>query len=114
VTHAYDNVPYYRRLFDDAGIEPRDIRQLADLEKIPITTKATLQALGGFDMIARGLSTSSLITRRTNGSTGIPLTLHRQRAEQVLPALFLWRVRRDLGLTRGVRVTALVKGSYRA
>lgn len=114
VTHAYDNVPYYRRLFDDAGIKPRDIRRLADLERIPITTKSTLQALGGSDMIARGLSASSLITRQTNGSTGIPLTVHRQRSEQLLPALFLWRVRHDLGLTRGVRVTALVKGSYRA
>jgi phenylacetate-CoA ligase len=113
VTHAYDNVSYYRRLFDDAGIKPRDIQRLGDLEKIPITTKATLQALGGSDMLARGYSASSLVTRRTNGSTGIPLTVYRQRAEQLLPAFFLWRVSRDLGLDRGVRVTALVKGSYR-
>lgn len=113
VTHAYDNVPYYRRLFDDAGIEPRDIQRLADLEKIPITTKATLQSLGGSDMIARGVSVSSLIKRQTNGSTGIPLSVYRQRAEQLVPPLFLWRVMRDLGLSRGLRVTALVKGTYR-
>ena len=113
VTHAYDNVPYYRRLFDDAGIEPRDIQRLSDLEKIPITTKATLQSLGGSDMIARGVSISSLIMRQTNGSTGIPLSVYRQRAEQLVPPLFLWRVMRDLGLSRGVRVTALVKGTYR-
>jgi phenylacetate-CoA ligase len=113
VRHAYDNVPYYRRLFDDAGITPNEIRGLADLDRIPITTKSTLQALGGSDMIARGLSTSSLIKRRTSGSTGIPLTLYRQRAEQLLPALFLRRVRGDLGLTRGARVSALVAGSYR-
>jgi phenylacetate-CoA ligase len=114
VNHAYDNVPYYRRLFADAGIEPCDIQRLADLEKIPITTKATLQALGGSDMLARGFSASRLVARSTNGSTGIPLTVYRQHAEQVLPAFFLWRVRRDLGLDRGVRVTALVKGSFRA
>jgi phenylacetate-CoA ligase len=114
VTHAYNHVPYYRRLFDDAGIKPRDIQRLADLEKIPITTKATLQSLGGSDMITRGIPMSSLIRRQTNGSTGIPLSVYRQRAEQLLPPLFLWRVRRDLSLSRGVRVTALVKGSYRA
>jgi len=113
VRHAYENVPYYRRLFDDAGIKPRDIRRLADLEKIPVTTKATLQALGESEMISRGLSSSSLIKRQTNGSTGIPLTIWRQRAEQLLPALFLWRVRHDMGLSRGVRVTALVKRSFR-
>jgi phenylacetate-CoA ligase len=114
VKHAYDNVPYYRRLFGDARIEPRDIPRLADIEKIPVTTKATLQALGGSDMLARGFSASSLVARSTNGSTGIPLTVYRQRAEQLLPAFFLWRVRRDLGLERDVRVTALVKGSFRA
>src|SRR6185295_16153202 len=73
VAHAYDNVPYYRRLFDDAGIRPRDIQRLGDLEKIPITTKATLQALGGSDMLAHGIPASGLVARRTNGSTGIPL-----------------------------------------
>lgn len=113
VRHAYEKVPYYRRLFDDAGIKPQDIRGTADLRRIPITTKATLQALGGSDMIARGLSASTLITRQTNGSTGIPLTIWRQRAEQLLPALLLWRVRNDMGLRRGVRVTTLVKRSFR-
>ena len=109
VRHAYDNVPYYRRLFDEAGIEPRDIRGLADIERIPITTKATLQALGGSDMLDRGFSPSDLIARATNGSTGVPLTVYRRRIEQVLPTLFLWRVRRELGLRRGLRVTILTK-----
>ncbi len=113
VRHAYDNVPYYQRLFDEAGIHPRDIESVADLPRIPVTTKATLQALGGSDMIARGVSVSGLIARQTNGSTGIPLTLRRQRAEQLLPALFQWRVRHDTGLDRGARVTALVKRSFR-
>jgi phenylacetate-CoA ligase len=114
VRHAYANVLYYRRLLDEAGVKPEEIRGIADLPRIPITTKATLQALGGTDMIARGLSRSSLVTRQTNGSTGIPLTVYRLPAEQLLPALFLSRVRRSFGLTHGTRATALVKRSYRA
>lgn len=109
VQHAYENVPYYRRLFDEAAVNPDDIRSLADLERIPITTKATLQSLGGSDMLARGLAKSDLIERETNGSTGIPLTVYRARVEQVIPTLFLWRVRRELGLRRGLRVTFLTK-----
>lgn len=109
VRHAYENVPYYRRLFDHAGVNPDDIRTLADLKRIPITTKATLQKLGGSDMLARGLAKSDLVKRETNGSTGIPLTVYRKRSEQVVPTLFLWRVRRELGLRRGLRVTFLAK-----
>jgi hypothetical protein len=72
VRHAYDNVPYYRRLFDEAGIEPRDIRGLADLERIPVTTKAALQSLGRSEMLTSGMSAARLIARQTNGSTGVP------------------------------------------
>ena len=109
VRHAYDNVPYYRRLFDEAGIAPDDIRELGDIERIPITTKATLQALGGSDMLARGFSPSNLVARETNGSTGVPVVVYRQRFEQLVPALFLWRVRRELGLRRRLRVTFLTR-----
>lgn len=109
VRHAYENVPYYRRLFDEAGIKPADIRGLSDLEKIPVTTKATLQSLGRSEMLTSGIAPARLIARQTNGSTGVPLTVWRQRMEQLVPVLFLWRVRRALGLRRGLRVTFLTK-----
>jgi phenylacetate-CoA ligase len=109
VRHAYDKVPYYRRLFDEAGIEPADIRHLPDLTKIPVTTKATLQSLGRSEMITSGIAPAQLVARQTNGSTGVPLTVWRQRMEQLVPVFFLWRVRRALGLRRGLRVTFLTK-----
>ena len=37
--HAYRNVPFYRAKFDAAGVHPDDCRDLADLEKFPVTTK---------------------------------------------------------------------------
>jgi len=45
VTHAYENVPYYSKLFDRNGIKPQDIRSVEDLSIIPITTKKDLQSL---------------------------------------------------------------------
>lgn len=38
--HAYHRVPLYRRLFDKAGVTPRDLHSAADLVHLPITTKA--------------------------------------------------------------------------
>ena len=36
--HAYAHVPHYRRKFDDAGVHPGDLKELADLAKFPFTT----------------------------------------------------------------------------
>ena len=55
ITHAYDRVPYYRRLFDSAGLKPADIRGLADLVKIPTTSRAQLLELPLKDITARGI-----------------------------------------------------------
>ncbi|MDG6224235.1 MAG: AMP-binding protein [Candidatus Thermoplasmatota archaeon] len=35
----YPFSPYYRRLFDDKGIDPRSIRRIKDLELVPLTRK---------------------------------------------------------------------------
>ncbi len=40
VRHCYANVPYYRKVFLDAGLTPDDIATIRDLEKLPFLTKA--------------------------------------------------------------------------
>ncbi|EMA47842.1 phenylacetate--CoA ligase PaaK [Halococcus saccharolyticus] len=39
VRHAYENVPFYREAMDDAGVAPDDIEGIADIQKLPMTTK---------------------------------------------------------------------------
>ncbi|MBC7727235.1 MAG: phenylacetate--CoA ligase, partial [Microbacteriaceae bacterium] len=41
---AYDLVPHYRQAFDAAGVQPADLKTLADLAKFPFTTKQDLRA----------------------------------------------------------------------
>jgi phenylacetate-CoA ligase len=50
--HAYENVAHYRRAFDEAGVHPDDLRQLADLAKFPFTTKKTLRDNYPFGLFA--------------------------------------------------------------
>ncbi|HYB09341.1 MAG TPA: phenylacetate--CoA ligase PaaK [Alphaproteobacteria bacterium] len=50
--HAYANVPHYRKKFDDAGVHPRDFRQIEDLAKLPFTTKEDLRQNYPFGMFA--------------------------------------------------------------
>ena len=50
--HAYDNVPHYRRAFDEAGVHPDDLKTLADLAKFPFTVKKTLRDNYPFGLFA--------------------------------------------------------------
>lgn len=50
--HAYDNVPHYRKSFDEAGVHPDDLGDLSDLSKFPFTVKADLRANYPFGMFA--------------------------------------------------------------
>lgn len=69
--HAYDNVPFYRRAFDDAGVRPEDCRSLADLAKFPTTTKHDLRDNYPFGMLAVPRTQLSRV-HASSGTTGQP------------------------------------------
>ena len=50
--HAYDNVPFHRKTFDDKGVHPDDLMTLADLAKFPFMTKAALRDNYPFGLFA--------------------------------------------------------------
>ena len=49
---AFENVPHYRKAFDDQGVHPTDCKTLADLAKFPFTHKAALRDNYPFGMLA--------------------------------------------------------------
>lgn len=70
--HAYENVPYYRRTFDEWGIKPKDIQDFDDLKKIPYLTKDTFKERAK-DLLASNFNPSKLPMTHTSGTTGKPL-----------------------------------------
>jgi phenylacetate-CoA ligase len=74
--HVWERVPYYRSLFQSAGLSPGDIRTVDDLKKIPVTSKEDLRNAGLERTIAEGISPASCRTMCTNGSTGKPFTVY--------------------------------------
>jgi phenylacetate-CoA ligase len=97
VHHAWNRVPYYRRRFEQHGLKPQDIRGVADLAAIPMTTKKTLQALPAEELTARGVDFAGLVEHRTSGSTGLPFTVRRTWLEERVLNAFRWRAMRYLG-----------------
>ncbi len=43
IAHAYNNVPAYKRLCDEKGVHPFDLKALEDLSRFPFTTKSYLR-----------------------------------------------------------------------
>lgn len=73
IKHAYEKVPYYRRLFERAGITPEAIKTVKDLPKIPITSKADIRTLNPQDIISSDTEPARCYVKTTSGSIGIPL-----------------------------------------
>ncbi len=50
--HAYDNVSFHKKAFDDKGVHPDDLKTLADLSKFPFMTKIALRDNYPFGLFA--------------------------------------------------------------
>jgi len=78
VKYAYDSVPYYRRVFDERGLKPDDIKTSHDLVKLPVLTKQLIRR--NFDEItASGFPAGERVKLSTGGSTGEPLLFYSTR-----------------------------------
>jgi len=76
VRHAYENVPYYRSLFQAVGLLPEEIQNVNDLQRIPITTKDDLRTAGIERITAKGVDLTACQVVRTSGTTGKPFAIY--------------------------------------
>jgi phenylacetate-CoA ligase len=73
--HAYATAPYYRAVWDAAGVHPDDVKSLDDLEAFPILTKADIRRHER-NLISSEYDVAKLRLKRTSGSTGVPLNIY--------------------------------------
>jgi phenylacetate-CoA ligase len=69
VERVHSRVPFYKKLFDDAGVKPGDLKSLDDLAKFPFTVKQDLRDNYPFGPFAVPLEEVSQI-HATSGTTG--------------------------------------------
>ncbi|MBQ1579693.1 MAG: phenylacetate--CoA ligase [Firmicutes bacterium] len=69
VKHVWDNVPYYRKKMEAAGVTPEDIKSIEDLHKLPFVTKADLREAYPYGLLAEPLKNCVRI-QSTSGTTG--------------------------------------------
>lgn len=91
VRHAYATVPFYRRLWDSHRIDPASIRELDDLARLPLVTKAQLQEAGEEARISRAWPRAKLTEKRSSGSAGRPMSFFRDPRFMDLHRAIFWR-----------------------
>ena len=72
---AYNKVPYYRKLFSNLHLKPSDIRNIEDLNKIPVLEKETVRKFGD-ELISKDFNKKNLVANKTGGTTGTPITFY--------------------------------------
>ena len=101
--HAYENVPLYTRKLDEAGVSPADIRSLADLRRIPFTTKEDLRQTYPFGMFAVPMDRVRRI-HASSGTTGRPTVVGYTEGDLDRWAELVARSLRASGVRPGMKV----------
>ena len=72
IHYSFNNIKYYRELFEHTGVKPQHIKTTEDLVNIPVLTKKELREQF-WDFLPAHLPRCRV--SRTSGSTGIPVCL---------------------------------------
>lgn len=106
VDYAVNNVPYYSSLFKKCKLDPSDIRQLTDLNKIPILSKEIARA-ENFKLISTTLDKKYIRKGKTGGTTGAPLITLKDTATRTFTWASYYRWYKWMGIDMGDPVATL-------
>jgi phenylacetate-CoA ligase len=111
INHAYENVPYYHKLFRNNNLKPDEIKTIGDLKKIPVSDKESLKRDTTYpnNLFAKNISSKKVNFGTTSGTTGSQLLLAKDVNERSYTWAAYWRWLSWMGLERGDK-TAVVWG----
>ena len=72
VRHVYETIPFYTKKFDEMGVKPDDIQSMADIAKLPFTTKDDMRDTYPYGLLA--VDEKDIVEIHTSsGTTGTPV-----------------------------------------
>jgi phenylacetate-CoA ligase len=101
--------PYYRRVLTDAGLRPQEVTSLDVLSRLPLLSKDEIRASWD-DLVGPG-PRGRRETRKTSGSTGLPLTIEKSRSTTGAMNGLMWRNYGWFEIYRGDRQARMWAGS---
>lgn len=73
--HAYKNVPFYKKRFDDSGFNYQEFKYLDQLKNIPFLTRTDIQN-NSTELVSRNMDITLCSKGSSSGSTGVPVTYY--------------------------------------
>jgi len=110
-THAYQNVPYYQKLFDSSGFAPSRFVSRADASALPYLTKSILSRSFA-ELSAKSAHRYRCAELRTSGTTGGQVRFLVDKSSNVLEFAYYWRFWGWHGYRLGDRVAELSAESF--
>lgn len=101
IMHAYNNIPYYKELFNGHNLRPEDIKYIEDLSKIPLLEKDTIRR-NAEKLIYRNKK-YKILKLNTSGTSGSPLVILCDVESRKHHYVFLSRFREWFGVKTGMR-----------
>jgi phenylacetate-CoA ligase len=98
IEHAYQNVPYYRKIMIDRQLTPKSFKSVEDVSLLPFLTK-DLITKNFDDLIAQNMKHIKPVEFRTSGSTGKKLIFLGTDDVYKKEAAFVLRAFKDHGAT---------------
>ncbi len=95
IKYAYENIKYYRELFDENKIMPQSIKDVKDLSAIPCLTKDILRQRF-WDFLPSQLQRCKV--SRTSGSTGMPMCILADENSRINNSAAVIRYRKIYGI----------------
>ena len=80
--YVYYNTPFYRKKFQEMGLEPGDIKSIDDIVKLPFTNKLDLRDNYPFGLAAVPMSQIVRI-HASSGTTGKPVVVRYEGDQQM-------------------------------
>jgi len=108
IRHAARSVPYYRRRFAEAGIDPEAPLDESAWSRIPLITRRDIQEAGDA-LFSNALPKAHgrVHTLSTSGSTGMPVTVHGTQLTQFFWLSFTLRDQLWHGFDTGKKLAAI-------
>lgn len=92
VAFAYEHVPLYRDLYDQAHFSPASLKDPSDITLVPPTRKEMFQQVEPDQCIAREYQLAQLVKKRTSGSSGFPLIIHYTPEDRIYRTILHLRI----------------------
>jgi len=95
ICYCFENIKYYREVFEGAGIRPGQLQSVIDLQRLPFLTREDLRNRW-WDFLPRELGPCRV--SRTSGSTGVPVCILSDWNSRVFNSASVIRYRGAVGI----------------